>query len=126
MNETEKVRAIQNTIGEPYREEGHVSLDALSERTPVAALGHSGMTTEQLEKLLRMQGVYAAMRSEDVAILQSRFLEQRTLQEIAEQEGVSPQAVDKRVRKAVQNFKRAFAAHWNDPIDWSILGAEDA
>lgn len=97
---------------EPFRREEHLSLDDLPEAFTVAE--PSGMNLAAIEKRLRMQKVLLAMREEDVDVLFERYVEMRTLEEIAEDLGVTHQAVSKRLTTARANFLRAFAQEWNN------------
>jgi predicted DNA-binding protein YlxM (UPF0122 family) len=78
--------------------------------------GGGELTLEQVEKQARLQHVLEFLLPMHVDLLFARFAEQRTLDDIAEEFGISRQAVIKRLRVAVQDLKREIAAHWNDPL----------
>lgn len=72
---------------------------------------------EQVEMQYRMDAVFRAMRHRDVDVLERRYVGLATLDDIAEQLGITRQAVLKRLEAAKANFKVAFAQHWNDPLE---------
>jgi DNA-directed RNA polymerase specialized sigma24 family protein len=84
---------------------------------------HEGLTVTQVELQLRMSHVLKQMPDEEVDLLQRRYAGLETLEEIASDLGVSRQAATGRVETALQNLRRAFAEHWNDPVDLEGLGA---
>lgn len=69
---------------------------------------------EEVVKRARMNHVYSFLREEQVDLLRRWGIEGMTLQEIADEDGVSKQAVHKRLTKAKDAFQAAYAEHWND------------
>lgn len=142
--DAEEVRHIAEDA--PYTPEGHTSLDALgytthNEHSPrrgsrhptqfenLSSMTHEGMTLLQVEKQLRMRHVLDGLPQASVALLVKRHVSHMTLQAIAEEEGVTPQAVAKRLETANRDFKVSFAERWLDPLDTTLLlsdgGLED-
>lgn len=95
-------------------------LDTGMNYIPLTASGHPAPTIDQLEKRARMNHVLGKLTAKQVSLLQWRHVENMTLQEIANQEGVSKQAILKRLQVAEADFKAAFAEHWNDDILWEV------
>lgn len=75
----------------------------------------------QVEKQLRMRHVMDGLPQASVSLLVKRHVSRMTLQAIATEEGVTPQAVAKRLETASRDFKVAFAQRWMDPLDTSLL-----
>lgn len=80
--------------------------------------GHPTMAT--LEKRARMNHVLSYMDPNRVELLYWKFIEAMTLEEIAVTEGVSKQAISKRLKVASDEFMREFAEHWNDDTPWEV------
>lgn len=77
-----------------------------------------GLDYDEMEKRARMNHVYSFLREPQVDILRKWGIEGMTLEAIAEEEGVSKQAVHKRLTKAKAAFVLAYEAHWNDfPVE---------
>lgn len=83
-------------------------------------VGGSTETLEQLEKRARMRHVLTFMLPLHVELLMERYVVGggRTLDDLAAEHCVTRQAIIKRLKVAEQDFRRLFAEHWNDDIDW--------
>jgi hypothetical protein len=77
-----------------------------------ASLG--ALDYDEVEKRARMNHVYSFLRDEQVDVLRKWGIEGMTLEAIALEEGVSKQAVHKRLGKAKAAFVAAYEAHWDD------------
>lgn len=95
-------------------------LDTGMNYIPMTASGQPAPSMDQLEKRARMNHVLDFLDPGRVELLQWRHVENMTLQEIANQEGVSKQAILKRLQVAEADFKAAFAEHWNDDVLWEV------
>ncbi len=84
-------------------------------------VGTDGLTLRQVDMRLRMQNVMQALSPRDRHLLSQRHIELLTLDEIAAEEGITRQSVLKRLERAEQNLRRAFAVHWLDPVDMEDL-----
>ncbi len=73
-------------------------------------------TVEDMERRARMHHVFSYLKAEHVFVLERKHLERMTLQEIADEDGVSRQAIHKRLKKAEDAFRVAFVTHWNDEV----------
>lgn len=69
---------------------------------------------DEMEQRARMHHVFAFMRPDQVELLYWKHVEGMTLQAIADQEGVSRQAIHKRLRRADEAFRQAHEDHWQD------------
>lgn len=83
-------------------------------------VGAGTLTLEQLEKRARMRHVLTFMLPLHVELLMERYVVGggRTLDDLAAEHCVTRQAIIKRLKVAEQDFRRLFAEHWNDDIDW--------
>lgn len=77
-------------------------------------------TLRELEKRSRMNHVFSFMQPRHIELLYWRHVEGMTLQEIADQEHVSRQAIHSRLKVAEREFKVSFAEHWNDHVTWDV------
>jgi len=87
---------------------------------PIMGLAQPAPTLRQLEKRSRMNHVFSFMLAAHIELLYWRHVEGMTLQEIADQEHVSRQAIHSRLKVAEREFRAAFAAHWNDDVTWEV------
>lgn len=75
---------------------------------------------DELEKRARMNHVFSFMREDQVDLLYWKHVEGMTLQAIADQEGVSRQAIHKRLRRAEAAFAQVHEDHWNDAVLYAV------
>ena len=87
---------------------------------PMVGVAQPPATIQSLEKRSRMNHVFTFMLEQHVELLYWRHVEGMTLGAIAEQEHVTRQAIAKRLAVAEADFKRCFAAHWNDDVTWEV------
>jgi len=95
-------------------------LDNGQQYTPLVGSAQPEPDMDTLEKRSRMNHVFTFMQPKHVELLYWRHIEGMTLEAISRQEGVSRQAIAKRLGVAESDFKAAFAAHWNDLITWEV------
>lgn len=88
--------------------------------TPLVGSNQPQPTLLQLEKRSRMNHVFSFLLPQHVELLYWRHVEGMTLQEIADQEHVSRQAIHSRLKVAEREFRTQFAAHWNDDVTWEV------
>jgi hypothetical protein len=84
--------------------------------TPLVGRPSPPPSVEDLERRARMHHVLSFLPDAYVLVLERKHLEQMTLQAIADEDGVSRQAVHKRLRKAEQLFAEMYEDHWNDDL----------
>jgi hypothetical protein len=77
-----------------------------------AAMG--GLDYDEVDKRARMNHVYSFLAERQVDILRRWGIEGMTLEQMAAEDGVTKQAVHKRLTKARAAFMKAYEAHWND------------
>lgn len=75
---------------------------------------------EFLERRARMHHVLSYLSPAQVSVLERKHLEQLTLQEIADEDGVSRQAVHKKLKRAESAFREAFRLHWSDELPLEV------
>lgn len=80
----------------------------------VVAQAMGSLDYDEVEKRARMNHVYSFLAESQVDILRKWGIEGMTLEAIATEEGVSKQAVHKRLTKAKAAFVSAYEQHWND------------
>lgn len=95
-------------------------LDGGHQYTPLVGSSGPEPTMDTLEKRSRMNHVFTFLQPRHVELLYWRHIEGMTLEAISRQEGVSRQAIAKRIGVAEADFKAAFAAHWNDLVTWEV------
>lgn len=102
-------------LAEEYQPERHTSLDAMgAASTPLT--NHEELTVAQIEKQVRMRTVLEGMRRRDVEMLVKRYVALSTLEDIAAEEGVTAQAIWKRLQTAQRHFETAHIARWGNQI----------
>lgn len=92
-------------------------LDAWAEATGRGTgvlAARSGVSLFQLDAQQRVTYCLSKMKPEHQELLRARYMEGRTLEDIAADMGVSKQAVHQRIQVAHSDFHRTVGLHWND------------
>lgn len=84
--------------------------------------GMSGVSLSQLDAQQRVAHCLSFLKPKHRELLRARFMEGRTLEDIAADEGVSRQAIHQRLATAEAEFIRAVGEHW---LDLSTLRIEE-
>lgn len=84
--------------------------------------GMSGVSLSQLDAQQRVAHCLSFLKEEHQELLRERYMEGRTLEEIAADAGVTRQAIHQRLSTAESEFIRSVAEHW---LDLTSLRIED-
>lgn len=113
------------------RTEGHASLTMGNDgsgdsflswfKGSVTPIGGHGLNMRSLTTILRVRHCLSFLPPEQAALLWQRYVEHRTLDDLATQHGITRQAVFQRGETSKAAFVVAVTEHWNDPIDLGKL-----
>lgn len=91
-------------------------------RSGTVIAGSSGVSLSQLDAQQRVAYCLSFLKPKHQELLRARFMEGRTLEDIAADEGVSRQAIHQRLATAEAEFVRVVGEHW---LDLSTLRIEE-
>lgn len=92
-------------------------LDAWAEgtgRSGNVVSARSGVTLHQLDAQQRVAHCLSKLKPEHQELLRARYMEGRTLEDIAAELGITRQAVHQQLTVAHSEFHRTVGQHWND------------